>query len=426
MAKQLAVTLCITLAAACGSVSGSSGGTTNMDGGSGGDGGTGRDGGVTDGGTGRDGGATDGGKPSECDGLMPGAPGAPSQFALANLDLTEWAGGTCYPAETDGTGHIAVSWQKGSLELTSLFFFIDPASATVVGSYGVYSMYPLIGQASGFIGGVCNGARCSENYVVLDPSGRQLYESPTNGTGDNENVNDPTGGMVHVRYSVAAAGVTTIYLDAIDAAGNIRWTQAVPDMFASTDSFGIQVGVDRQGNVLAIWMSERRYGAKTWAGQWFNHAGTAGQVFHALTGVFPERFYERTGSGLFLAGFTGPNQRAWLGQFDAKATSMLQPPEWLASRPNATLHMVHDGKGYAMLPMPGTTGACEQRVEVIGAGGTKCGSSTFDMGGSCTTNSIIVGYDGTVVQQGPRERETCTHIGHECTCSYRYWPGFFR
>jgi hypothetical protein len=89
--------------------------------------------------------------------------------------------------------------------------------------------------------------------------------------------------------------------------------------------------------------------------------------------------------------------------------------------------MVRSGNGYAVLPMPGTSAACEERVEVIGAGGKTCGSSTFTMGGgSCTTSSIVLGYDGTVVQQAPRERETCTAADHVCSCSYRYWPGFFR
>jgi len=53
-------------------------------------------------------------------------------------------------------------------------------------------------------------------------------------------------------------------------------------------------------------------------------------------------------------------------------------------------------------------------------------TSTCMGGGACNTSSIIVGYDGTVVQQGPRERETCIGAGSQCTCTYRYWPGFFR
>src|SRR5439155_1645231 len=152
------------------------------------------------------------------------------------------------------------------------------------------------------------------------------------GKGNNVNVNDPTGGMIHVRFSESSAG-TTMLLDAIDAAGNIRWTRALPDVFGKGDSRAMRVGVDRQGNVLAVWSNERRYGSP----------------------------------------------------------------------------------------------ACEQQIEVVSPSGKTCGSSTFSMGGgSCSTSSIIVGYDGTVVQQGARERETCTAAGHQCSCTYRYWPGFFR
>ena len=72
-------------------------------------------------------------------------------------------------------------------------------------------------------------------------------------------------------------------------------------------------------------------------------------------------------------------------------------------------------------------GNCQQTVDVISPSGQLCGSSSFAIGGgSCTTMSIRVGYDGTVVQQGPKERETCQYNAHVCTCTWRYWPGFFR
>jgi hypothetical protein len=177
-----------------------------------------------------------------------------------------------------------------------------------------------------------------------------------------------------------------------------------------------------------LWRSQPRYGAGTVAGQWFDHGGTPGPVFQALSGgAFPAQLYERVGDGLFLSGYDPGTSTGWLGQFDAKATSMSPPPAWLAARPNTTLHMVHGGNGYAVLPVPEKSSACEQSIEVISPSGQACGSSTFSMGGgACTTSSIIVGYDGTVVQQGPRERETCTANDHLCTCTYRYWRGFFR
>jgi hypothetical protein len=268
---------------------------------------------------------------------------------------------------------------------------------------------------------------CSQNYVVVDPVGKQLYSSPFNGTGNNEQANDPTGGMIHVRFS-GPADATTMLLDAIDASGGIRWTRSLPDVIGQFESNAMLVGVDRRGNVLALWNSRARYGAGAWAGQWFDPSGKPGLVFQALSSGFgPHQLYDRVGDGLFLSGSASAGGVAWLGQFDAQATSMSPPPAWLAARPGKDLHMVRGGKGYAVLPMPENSAACEQEVEVISPSGQVCGSTMFSIGGgACATSSIIVGYDGTVVQQGPRERETCSASGHVCTCTYRYWPGFFR
>src|SRR3989442_9618947 len=140
----------------------------------------------------------------------------------------------------------------------------------------------LIGQASGFMGGQCAGSMCIENYVVLDPVGKELFASPFDSTGNNVQANDPTGGMIHVRFSGSNLA-TTMLLDAIDASGAIRWTRALPDVFGPFDSKDMRVGVDRQGNVLALWNGATRYGAGAWAGQWFDHAGIPGPVFQALS-----------------------------------------------------------------------------------------------------------------------------------------------
>jgi len=251
------------------------GGST--DAGSGSDGGVASDGGMsTDGGTSDGGTATDGGTASsDCDGLAPGAPGMATEFRWMNRDLNNNSGGSCFPAETDGTGHIAVSWQNPFQPHDSRFAFVDPASASEAGSYMAVGML-LIGQASGFMGGQCGGTICAENYVVLDPVGKELFQSPF-GHGNNVQANDPTGGMIHVRFSESGEG-TTMLLDAIDPSGAIRWTRPLPDVFGPQDSKAMRLGVDRQGNVLALWSSAPRYGAGTWAGQWFDHAGTPGSA----------------------------------------------------------------------------------------------------------------------------------------------------
>jgi hypothetical protein len=387
--------------------------------GSGSGSGAGQDGGSAGGG-GQDGGSA----ASDCDGLVPVAPGAPTEFRWMNRDLNSNSGGACFEAETDGTGHIALGWETPWQPHSTQFAFVDPATVSQAGSYQGIRL-ALIGQASGFMGGNCAGANCSQNYVVVDPVGKELFRSPFNETGNAMNANDPTGGMIHVRFS----GATTTLLDAIDDSGRIRWTRPLPDALGPTDSRATPVGVDRRGNVLALWSGTARFGQGSWAGQWFDHEGKAGPVFLALSGgvAQPRKFYERVGDGLFLSGFTRGPADVWLGQFDAQATSMSPPPAWLASRPGTALHMVHGGKGYAVLPAAGNSTACEQQVDVISPSGQACGSATFSIGGgACTTRSIIVGYDGTVVQQGPRERESCSANDHICTCTYRFWPGFFR
>ncbi len=372
---------------------------------------------------------TDGGTiASDCDGLVPPAPGAPSQFRLVNQDLTA---GACFPGEADGTGHIAVSWQGELQPHASNYAFVDPSTSTQVGSFSGTRLI-LIGEVSGFMGGECLGANCEQDYVVLSPTGGVRFRSPVSGTSNGLQANDPTGGMIHARLSAPDANqAQTVLLDAIDGSGNIRWTRSLPEAFAANEAGHVVVGVDRQGDVLALWMTSLgRFGTAAWAGQWFDHAGNPGPEFQALAGgAIPQAFFERVGNGLFLAGFAASgSSRSWLGQFEPLAVSISPAPSWLAARPAVALHMVHGGLGYALLPFPGASAACEQDIEVISPSGQSCGTASFTVGGgSCTTSGIAVGFEGTVIQQLPREREAaCTAAGHQCDCTYRFWPGFFR
>ena len=379
------------------------------------------DAGAADAGSPPDAGAADAGvdggtAASDCDGLLPPPPGAPLEYRWAKQDLNV---GRCLPAESDGTGHLALWWQHDYQPHESRYLFLDPATGAAAGSYQGVNL-ELIGQASGFIGGDCYGAQCQEDYVVLGPTGDLIYKSAIGGPSTGGQANDPTGGMVHVRLAQGSAGVTVL-IDALDAAGTVRWTNALPDLFTSPP--GTPLAVDRKGNVLALWPGDSRYGAHTWAGQWFDHAGAAGAVFRALSTGNPGAFFERTGDGLFLAGTGG-----WLGQFEPLGTTLLPAPAWLAARPDTRLHVVHGGRGYAVLPAPGPSASCAQAIEVISPSGKLCGAPIFPVGGgACTTSGITVGYDGSVLQQLPREREAaCKYNDHECDCTYRAWRGYFQ
>jgi len=379
------------------------------------------DGGIADGGT-AGGGSTDGGTgASACDGLVPATPAAPLQVQLTDQDLVD---GACAPAVVDGTGHIAAVWENAFQPHQNDFTFFD-ATGGAVGTYeGVNTV--LIGQASGFEGSDCRGAMCQEDIFVLGPTGNQLFATTPSDTSNGITANDPTGGILHTRVSNSTTS-TLVLVDSIDADGTTRWTRTVADSFPPGAPAPMIAAVDRAGNALVLWQSTARFGSNTWAGQWFDPAGEAGTVFLALNGQTPGALFERTSSGLFLSSDQHGGS-VWLGQFDAMATTLAPPPSWLAARPDKTLHMVHGGAGYAVIPPARASGLCQQQIEIVAPSGESCGTATFAVdGGTCTTNSIIVGYDGTVVQQLPEEREAaCTAAGHQCNCTYRAWSGFFR
>jgi hypothetical protein len=108
----------------------------------------------------------------------------------------------------------------------------------------------------------------------------------------------------------------------IDASGSIRWTRRIPDVLPySGFTPHATVGVDRKGNVLAIWS---RSGENR--GQWFDHDGNAGPVFVTTTNSVGE-LVDRAGDGLFVhGGVPGVSKPVWIGQFEPLATTMSDPP----------------------------------------------------------------------------------------------------
>jgi hypothetical protein len=352
--------------------------------------------------------------PDECAGLTPASVGTPVRLDLTNVDLTN--SGQCTASDVDGTGHVAIFTQN-QFTGTNYTFFEAATGASIVQEY---ESMRVIGQASGFMGKSCEGGGCFTQYFVLGPEGETLFTSPGQGTGTGFPINNPIGGMIQIRF-VSQESQTVIWLDSIDASGTVRWSAALPDLF------GVGVGpptvaADRAGNTLAIWAGTQRFGANSWAAQWFDRSGTAGPVFRAPDGVAVPILFERVGSGLFL-----DNDLTRWSQIDALATSFAKGPAWLDGR-DVNLHMVHGGTGYAVLPKPSTSAACQQQVEVVAPSGKNCGTATFSIdGAACTTSDILVGFDGTVVQKVPQERQAaCTAGGHQCTCSWQAWAGFFR
>ena len=144
-----------------------------------------------------------------------------------------------------------------------------------------------------------------------------------------------------------------------------------------------------------LFNGDDRYGANTVAGMWIDHDGAAGPVFQALGPQSKPAqqvgfmLTQRVGSGLFI-GAGGK----WVAQIDSLATSTAPAPGWLQARPNTRLHMVHGGSGYAVLPVPGTSGDCSQSVEVVAPSGTSCGTASLGRLGEWRTARRGVGLTG--------------------------------
>jgi hypothetical protein len=345
------------------------------------------------------------------------------QFTLTDQDRKD---GECIQGESDGTGHVVATWiQRTNTEGHTRLAFVEPRSAAVVGTYDAANLLP-IGQASGFMGTTCVDGHCFTNVIVLSPTGQELYNGPPEGPSFGT-VNDPTGGLVHL-LSKDLSTPKLSRVEAVDASGAVRWSVNLAPPPSGADGYDAgSVDVDREGNVLVF--ASVHQGPVV--AQWVSPAGVPGPQFQPFApGQFVPALHPRVGNGFFaLAG-------TWIGQFEPFATAMTPPPAWLAARPPANVHMVHGGRGYAFLPFlptevaaPPTSDDCSQTIEVVSPSGQSCGKATFSVGGgSCTPSSIVVGYDGTVIQQLPfaREASSCTAAGHRCNCTYRYWSGFFR
>jgi hypothetical protein len=162
-------------------------------------------------------------------------------------------------------------------------------------------------------------------------------------------------------------------------------------------------------------------------GLWIDADGKRGAVFRVL-GAQADwahnlglHLVERTSGGFFLR-----IDNEWVAEIPALSTAVLPAPDWLRNRPATTLHVVVGGSGYAVLPLPSHVADCSQAVEIVSSSGESCGAVVFAAGsGACEMKEITVGDDGTVVQQLPDSRERdCSGIA--CSCTWQWWPAFFR
>jgi hypothetical protein len=349
--------------------------------------------------------------PDDCTGLRPLDPGPAPQTSVQLLSKATGAE-TCRPGFVAGSGTLALPTEDSDPGSGTTLHFVRPTGGALGTASG--GRIDVTEQLDGFIAQYLAGG--GQSWLrAFDSSGRSFATTPPpNISGMLE---DPAGGVVAVQ-----SGSPSLFLRAYDAQLQPRWSLPLP-----ATAWPLQV--DRAGNTLVLRDGTALYGSGSIAAFWVDHSGAQGPVFQ-LIGPGPVRAARpaatvRVESGLFLA--TG---KIWTMQIDSLSTAPSPAPAWLASRPVREMHMVHGGRGYAILPPnPGDEGPCVQAIEVIAPSGRSCGSSLFRVAeGACKPLGIRVGYDGTVVQQLPSSAEVrCPGDSPmQCSCTWHWWPGFFQ
>ena len=379
------------------------------------------DGGEPDAGV--DGGDSDAGTPdgglAECDGLVPARLPDPNS---ARMLLNQSGAGPnygCLEGTSDGLGAVVVGGQNAFQPHDTPMRFFAP-NGEQSGEYTAVGFVP-IPQQSGFLGLDIYGANFEHDVLALASDGsvrRRVDDARTAGIA----ANDPLGGMVvWSAPDLSAEGELRAY----DFKGELRW--AVPMTLGGLLE---TLGVDREGNVLLLTRHSSGDIPDGLDGQWVSHEGApVGGPFAAVRiGDFrPSEFtlFPRVGNGLFLK-HRSTTKSEWLAAFGPRSSEVGAVPAWLAAHPDASLHMIHGGRGYAILPAPGQSVArCEQVIEIVAPSGRSCGMVSLPISDSaCTTGSVAVGYDGTVIQRLPSDSAACE--GSLCPCDWRWWTGLLR
>jgi hypothetical protein len=90
------------------------------------------------------------------------------------------------------------------------------------------------------------------------------------------------------------------------------------------------------------------------------------------------------------------------------------------------MELARGRKAYAFLPWERDEAVCHQQIELLAVSGGSCGKLDFPVDGrACHTRELRLGFDGTVLQKLPADREQ-NPSGSVFTCTLWYWPAALR
>jgi hypothetical protein len=352
--------------------------------------------------------------PDECAGFAPPPLPPAVTVSTGSAENRGCSGGT-----SDGAGHVALPspGPEGASYGAQIAIVDATGQKTGEATSTANLVPPLLEQEDGFEGSSARYHAGNVGIFALRPDG-SLTSADTPGMYAFLAL-DPLGGAAVVTFRYGAGPPPNSWLDSYGAHAAPRWHISL-DRKVGSSPF-----VDRTGNILLL--STADDGSNI--GQWIDHDGHKGPTF-PLTGLSAwYGDYEgapRVGSGVFLQRTSRHQQPyEWSAQLDSGATTWTPPPPWLTQRPDTKIHMAFGGRAYAMIDRPKPSTSCTQQIEVLAPSGKSCGKVSFPIrDGTCDTQSLDVGYDGTVVQLQPFDSFPKDSNGR-LLCTWRFWPRVF-
>jgi hypothetical protein len=330
------------------------------------------------------------------------------------------AGSTCLGGTGDGTGHVAVGAREGDSVVWTVF---RPDGARTGEAAGP-GLEELVRQENGWHGVVSTPLFSpfqASDHVWLGTDGTFAARTPL-APPDGFLVNelrlaaDPGGGSAIAAAVTATGGTHPSRVEALrfDPAGApVHGARNVMSDTSPTIPF-LGAGVSRRGETIVTY---RVPGILAWT--WLSRTGTpiaTGEVPQIDVGAADPVHLEPLLDGGVAARFGG----AWSAVIPHLGGTASPAPPWLAARRGTSLRFTRGNRGYAILPPRGEAlPDCAQVVELRAPSGLLCGRVTIrDGAGGCTGGAVEQGWDGTLLQQSPRD--DCS--GTACACTVRAWP----
>lgn len=363
--------------------------------------------------------------PKICEGLVPSLLSEPTSTTLAGLD-------SCTPGLSTDDGRLAlIGFSNGSrttaivdvLRRAEVSLRTDPMQSSASADFAAQpSNFLQVIRTPVATDGTAPGGPSQQ--LVVSAFDANVVSAGSTFLGRVAVAEVPSGGLSLAGdlLTLGPGGVsqTRHQLCLLRTTGAVEWCT---DRAAQGPVYGI--AVDQGGDTLVITGGDA---AGSITAQWFDAQGKA------LTGEFTlidsftagqNTWFEGRpliGGGLAVRRMDQQNDPAghpyrtaqWLLAVDAGSDTVQAAPAWL--QPDTDIAIARHSKGYALLAMGKPSAPCAQTVRMVAADGTSCGSFTLPLAaGSCRTEDVALGRDGTIVEIVPRELVAGT-------CSWMFWP----